>query len=171
MPRLEKARRRMATLDRRALLACVPAAVLAACQEKIRTTVSTTPEIDLPGLGKAVNAIAARAEPAALGVGLMNLESGQVFTLNAERPFPMMSVFKLPLAVAALDAVDKGELSLAHLPGVFVATNDVAIVTLPDGRRFAIAVMVTGSSAPMAEQERLIARLARTAWDSMAMAP
>ena len=53
-----------------------------------------------------------------------------------------------------------------YLPGVSVATNDVGIVTRPDGRRFAIAVMVTGSSAPMAEQERTIAKLARAAWDS-----
>jgi beta-lactamase class A len=54
-----------------------------------------------------------------------------------------------------------------YLPGIFVATNDVGIVTLPDGRRFAIAAMVTGSSAPIDEQERTIAKLARAAWDSL----
>ena len=53
-----------------------------------------------------------------------------------------------------------------YLPGVCVATNDAGIVTRPDGRRFAIAVMVAGSSAPMEEQERTIAKLARAAWDS-----
>ena len=53
-----------------------------------------------------------------------------------------------------------------YLPGVRVATNNVGIVTRPDGRRFAIAVMVTGSSAPMEEQERTIAKMARAAWDS-----
>jgi beta-lactamase class A len=52
-----------------------------------------------------------------------------------------------------------------HLPGVFVATNDVGIVTRPDGRQFAIGVLVTGSSAPMEAQERTIAELARAAWD------
>ena len=54
-----------------------------------------------------------------------------------------------------------------YLPGVSVATNDVGIVTRPDGRQLAIAVMVTGSSAPLEEQERTIAKLARAAWDSL----
>ena len=53
------------------------------------------------------------------------------------------------------------------LPGLFVATNDVGIVTLPSGGRFAIGVLVTGSQRPPAEQELVIARLARVAWDSM----
>lgn len=53
------------------------------------------------------------------------------------------------------------------LPGLFVATNDVGIVTLPSGGRFAIGVLVTGSQRPPAEQELAIARLARVAWDSM----
>jgi beta-lactamase class A len=53
------------------------------------------------------------------------------------------------------------------LPGLFVATNDVGIVTMPSGRRFAIGVLVTGSRRPLAEQELAIATLARVAWDSM----
>jgi beta-lactamase class A len=53
------------------------------------------------------------------------------------------------------------------LPGMFVAANDVGIVTLPDGRRFAIGVLVTGSRRPLPEQELAIATLARIAWDSM----
>ena len=43
------------------------------------------------------------------------------------------------------------------------AINDVGIVRLPDGRRLAIAVFVSGCQEPAAE--RLIAEIARAAWD------
>ena len=115
MLRLKKAHRPMATLmHRRTLLALAPAALLAACQEKMPTTVSTTPKIELAGLARAIDAIAARARPAALGVGLINLESGETFTLNAERTFPMMSVFKMLLGAAVLSEVDAGRVMLGE---------------------------------------------------------
>lgn len=104
----------MATLHRRALLAAGPLALLAACEPKMPVTVSTTPKIDLDGLTKAVSAIAAEARPAALGVGLTNLESGQAFTFNGERRFPMQSVFKLPLAAAVLAELDAGRLLMTE---------------------------------------------------------
>jgi len=62
---------------------------------------------------------------------------------------------------------------VAHRPGtaytsdVSVAINDVGIVTMPDGRRFAIAVMESGSRASFEAQEDTIARLARSAWDAL----
>ena len=114
MARLKKAHRPMATLDRRTLLAAAPAALLAACQEKMETTVSVTPKVDLKSLGPAIESIADRALPGVLGVGLMNLESGQSFIFNAERPFPMMSVFKILLAAAALAEVDAGRVLLTE---------------------------------------------------------
>ena len=114
MPRLEKAARSLASLDRRGLLAAAPAALLAGCQPRMRTTVSSTPKIDVEGMTAAVTAIADRARPGALGVGLVNLESGEVFLSNGERPFPMMSVFKLPLAAAVLGEVDLGRLLLTE---------------------------------------------------------
>lgn len=96
----------MASLSRRSLLAAAPAALLAACEPKMPMTVSTTPKLDTEGLTKAVGAIAAQAQPGVLGVGLMNLESGQPFLLNPDRPFPMQSVFKLPLAAAVFGEID-----------------------------------------------------------------
>ena len=62
---------------------------------------------------------------------------------------------------------------VAHRPGtaypgdMSVAINDVGIVTMPDGRRFAIAVMESGSRASFQAQEDTIARLARSAWDAL----
>lgn len=47
------------------------------------------------------------------------------------------------------------------------ATNDVGIVTLPSGRgHLAIAVLVSGSKLPDAAQEKLIAQVARAAYDA-----
>ena len=48
------------------------------------------------------------------------------------------------------------------------ATNDVGIVTLPDGRHLAIAVFVSDSTATQDVRERVIAKLARAAWDRCA---
>jgi beta-lactamase class A len=53
--------------------------------------------------------------------------------------------------------VDKG---LAH------ATNDIGLIPLPDGRRIAIAVFVTDSTADQATREQVIARIARAAYDA-----
>ncbi len=45
------------------------------------------------------------------------------------------------------------------------ATNDVGIVTLPNGRHLAIAVFVSDSSASLELREETIAKIARAAWD------
>jgi beta-lactamase class A len=47
-----------------------------------------------------------------VGVAVMNLETRDTFTLNANLRYPMQSVFKFPLALAILDQVDKGKLTL-----------------------------------------------------------
>jgi len=49
--------------------------------------------------------------------------------------------------------------------GVARATNDIGIVTLPDGRHLAVAVFLRDSKAPDAARDAAIARVARAAWD------
>jgi beta-lactamase class A len=49
--------------------------------------------------------------------------------------------------------------------GINACTNDVGIVTLPDGRRIAVAVFSKGSPRPLAVRERTIARIARALYD------
>jgi beta-lactamase class A len=49
--------------------------------------------------------------------------------------------------------------------GVTFATNDIGLVTLPDGRRLAIAVFVTDSKADDAARDAIIARIAKAAYD------
>ena len=54
--------------------------------------------------------------------------------------------------------------------GLTRATNDVGLITLPDGRHLAIAVFVSDSKADTATREAVIAKAARAAWDRYAKA-
>nr|AIA11569.1 ClassA_beta_lactamase [uncultured bacterium] len=49
--------------------------------------------------------------------------------------------------------------------GVTAATNDVGLVTLPNGRHMAIAVFVSDSGANNATREEVIAKVTKAAWD------
>lgn len=49
--------------------------------------------------------------------------------------------------------------------GVTAATNDVGLVTLPNGQHLAIAVFVSDSMADDATREEVIAKVARATWD------
>jgi beta-lactamase class A len=49
--------------------------------------------------------------------------------------------------------------------GITSATNDIGIITLPDGRHLAVAAFVSDSSADEATRESVIARIAKAAWD------
>jgi len=48
--------------------------------------------------------------------------------------------------------------------GITAATNDIGLVTLPDGRRLAIAVFVTDSRANDTARQRVIARIAQAVY-------
>lgn len=55
---------------------------------------------------------------------------------------------------------------VAHKTGTLRSiANDVGIVTLPDGSQFAIAVYVKGDTKGTVTQDRVIAEIARTAYD------
>ncbi len=49
--------------------------------------------------------------------------------------------------------------------GVTFATNDIGLITLPDGRRLAIAIFVTDSTADDTARDAVIARIAKAAYD------
>jgi beta-lactamase class A len=49
--------------------------------------------------------------------------------------------------------------------GVAAATNDIGIITLPDGRHLAVAVFLRDSKAEAAARDATIAKVARAAWD------
>jgi beta-lactamase class A len=50
--------------------------------------------------------------------------------------------------------------------GMTAATNDIGLISLPDGRRLAIAIFVTDSTADEKERNAVIARIARAAYDA-----
>lgn len=57
------------------------------------------------------------------------------------------------------------------IEGLTRATNDVGIVTLPDGRHMAVAVFVSDTTADADLREGVIAKVARAAWDCWASGP
>jgi beta-lactamase class A len=63
-------------------------------------------------LDQAIGVIGERARPGVLGVAVKDLASGDTWSLNGSRAFPMQSVFKLPLGAVVLADVDRGVLSL-----------------------------------------------------------
>ena len=71
----------------------------------------------------------------------------------------------LPRGTLVADKTGSGEPDA--VTRVAKVTNDVGIITLPPGRgHLAIAVLVSGSKLPDAAQEKLIAELARAAYDA-----
>jgi beta-lactamase class A len=114
MTRLQSLGGLSASLGRRDLLIGAAGLALAGCGRAAPLTASRTPRLDMKRLDSEVAALAARAAPGVLGVGLMNLESGEFWVRLGERRFPMQSVFKLPLGAAVLNEVDNGRLKLAE---------------------------------------------------------
>lgn len=49
--------------------------------------------------------------------------------------------------------------------GMTAATNDIGLIALPDGRRLAIAIFITDSTADDATRDSVIARIARAIYD------
>lgn len=64
------------------------------------------------GLQASLDALAQRARPGLFGVAVLDLQSGAEWRVNADRAYPMMSVFKAPVAAAVLSRIDEGTLSL-----------------------------------------------------------
>lgn len=57
----------------------------------------------------------AQAARGHVGMAMISLESGDTMTLNGFDHYAMQSVFKVPLAMAVLDQVDKGKLTLDQI--------------------------------------------------------
>src|SRR2546422_9065038 len=51
--------------------------------------------------------------------------------------------------------------------GITAATNDIGIITMPNGNHLAIAVFVSDSAVDEATRENVIAKIAKAAWDSV----
>jgi beta-lactamase class A len=67
--------------------------------------------LDAP-LQQALERLAARARPGILGVTVLDIDTGTAVRVNADRAYPMMSVFKAPVAATVLAQIDAGSVSL-----------------------------------------------------------
>ena len=56
--------------------------------------------------------------------------------------------------------------SSGTVDGITRATNDVGLVTLPDGKHLAVVVFVSDTRVSVTAQEAVIAKIARAAWDN-----
>jgi len=83
-----------------------------------------------------------------VGVAVQLLESGETADLHGDEHFPMHSVYKLPISMAVLQRVDRGELKLDQLvkvePGDFVRQGMYSPVRdkYPDGTELTIAELL-----------------------------
>ena len=83
-----------------------------------------------------------------VGVAAQLLESGETASLHGDEHFPMHSVYKLPISMAVLQRVDRGELKLDQLvkvePSDFVRKGMSSPVRdkYPDGTELTIAELL-----------------------------
>jgi beta-lactamase class A len=73
----------------------------------------------------------------------------------------------VPAGTAVADKTGTG----SEAGGLNVCTNDVGLITLPDGKHLALAVFIRQSTRPAAARERAIAEVARAAWQRYAGTP
>ena len=105
---------------------------------------------------------------------LAALESGKL--LPPEMTEKMMAILKgTTTGAKRLKAGLPGEAILYHKTGtgadvdrVNSATNDIGIIELPDGRKLAVAVFLSGSELPSDQREGIIAEAARIATGALA---
>jgi beta-lactamase class A len=100
MKYLSRTRRRLMAAFAALSLACIAGAANAGDTDELQA------KLDM---------LAAHARPGTLGIAVLNLQSGKSWRADANRGYPMMSVFKAPLGAAVLERVDRGELCLSQL--------------------------------------------------------
>jgi len=74
----------------------------------------------------------AEAHPGRVGIGVRDLSTGTTTLVGEGRRFPMQSVYKFPIGLAVLDAVDRGDLRLDQVVPLGPADMSVAWSPLRD---------------------------------------
>jgi beta-lactamase class A len=111
------------------------------------------------------------ASPSAMVALLRALQTGRGLSASS-RALLLQLMTETGTGVRRIKGLLPPETVVAHktgssgtVNGLTAATNDVGIVTLPDGRHMAIAVFVSDSRADDAVRDAVIARIARALWD------
>jgi beta-lactamase class A len=82
------------------------------------------------GLQNKLQALAKRASPGLFGITVLDLQTGQAWRVNAGRSYPMMSVFKAPVAAAVLDRIEHGQNSMDQT--IMLRRNELESGTIRD---------------------------------------
>lgn len=101
------------TFDRR-IGPCRALAVIAGVLLTASVTAADRPQahVAATSLQQSLAQLAMQARPGVLGITVVDVETGAAVRVNADRAYPMMSVFKAPVAATVLAQVDAGILSL-----------------------------------------------------------
>jgi len=88
------------------------AGLMTGCRAEPLMTGQLDPVFDPGRLRNRLQAVADRAAPAVLGVGVLDGQTGQLLGFNSDRPFPLQDLSRLAIVAAALAEVDAGKLAL-----------------------------------------------------------
>jgi len=96
---------------------------------------------------------------------LMKIDSASAIN-KGSRDFLMASMSRTRTGAGRIKGLLPRGTPVAHKTGTSIGVaNDVGYVTLPDGRRFAIAIFTASSDTPLADRDRAVAEVARTLYD------
>lgn len=102
---------------------------------------------------------------------LLAIDNGQALS-PASRQFLLGSMSRTRTGADRLKGLLPKGTPVAHKTGTIGGVaNDVGYITLPDGRRFAIAVYTNSSETPVADRDRAIAEAARMLYDYFYLKP
>ena len=106
-----------------------------------------------------------QSTPKAMLELLLAIDSGNVLS-EKSRAFLLATMSRTYTGKDRLRGLLPKGTPVAHKTGTIGGVaNDVGFITLPDGRRFAIAVYTKRSTTPVADQDRAIAEVSRTLYD------
>ena len=106
-----------------------------------------------------------QSTPKAMLELLLAIDSGEVLSQKS-REFLLATMSRTRTGIGRLKGLLPKGTPVAHKTGTIGGVaNNVGFVTLPDGRRFAIAVFTKSSTTPVADQDRAIAEVSRTLYD------
>jgi beta-lactamase class A len=96
---------------------------LSMCLAVLLVTPAMAAEAPDAGLHQALAKLATKGRPGVLGITVIDLDTHARIRINADRDYPMMSVFKAPVAAAVLAQVDAGRIRLEQ--EVTITRSDV----------------------------------------------
>lgn len=137
----------------------------------LATTQAAATEAPQPTLQRTLERIADEAKPGVLGITVVDLDTHARSRVNADRAYPMMSVFLMYRQTtpnrmrAGLPAdvrfADKCGTSYS-LAGETAAYNDMGIITWPNGHTVIVAAFLTSSKADKQARDALFAKLGKS---------